>query len=94
MKLARTIAELQAELTSAEDVGLVPTMGVFHEGHLSLIRTCRAENDTVVVSVFVNPAQFGPDEDLARYPRDEERDLRLAEQEGVDLLFAPSAVEL
>jgi len=94
MKLARTIAELQAELTSAEDVGLVPTMGVFHEGHLSLIRTCRAENDTVVVSVFVNPAQFGPDEDLARYPRDEERDLRLAEQEGVDLLFAPSADEL
>ena len=94
MKVARTVAEMGAELMGAKEIGLVPTMGAFHEGHLSLIRSARAENDTVVVSLFVNPAQFGRDEDLARYPRDEQRDLRLAEQEAVDLVFAPSAGEL
>jgi len=69
-------------------------MGAFHEGHLSLFRAARAENDTVVVSLFLNAAQFGPGEDLERYPRDEERDARLAEQEGVDVLFAPAAEEI
>jgi len=72
----------------------VPTMGAFHEGHLSLIRRAREECETVVVSLFVNPAQFGPGEDFDAYPRDEERDARLAEQEGVDVLFAPAAEEI
>jgi pantoate--beta-alanine ligase len=70
-------------------LGLVPTMGYFHEGHLSLMRRARAECDRVVVSLFVNPAQFSPGEDLGRYPRDFERDCDLAAAEGVDLLFAP-----
>ena len=69
-------------------------MGAFHEGHLSLMRAARAECATVVVSLFVNPAQFGANEDLERYPRDEERDSRLAEEAGVDVLFAPSADEM
>jgi pantoate--beta-alanine ligase len=69
-------------------------MGAFHEGHLALFRTAREENDRVVVSLFVNPAQFAADEDLATYPRDEERDARLAEEAGVDILFVPSADEL
>ncbi|UCH77363.1 MAG: pantoate--beta-alanine ligase [Candidatus Coatesbacteria bacterium] len=72
-------------------LGLVPTMGYFHEGHLSLIRRARAECDRVVVSVFVNPTQFGPGEDLGLYPRDFDRDCELAAAEGVDLLFAPAA---
>ena len=76
------------------DVGLVPTMGALHEGHLSLLRAARAENETVVMSLFVNPSQFDDASDLARYPRDEERDLRLAEQAGVDVVFAPSAAEM
>ena len=92
MKIVRTAAELP--LSHQGSVGLVPTMGAFHEGHLSLFRAARAENDTVVVSLFVNPAQFAPGEDLDRYPRDEERDARLAEEEGVDVLFAPAAEEI
>lgn len=70
-------------------VGLVPTMGYFHEGHLSLMRRARAENDFVVVSLFVNPAQFGPQEDFGRYPRDRERDRAQAQAVGVDVLFCP-----
>jgi pantoate--beta-alanine ligase len=93
VKILRTIAELRAERRPGT-VGFVPTMGAFHEGHLTLFRAARAENDIVVVSLFVNPAQFGPNEDLRAYPRDEEGDARLAEQEGVDILFAPSAEEL
>ena len=93
MKVVRTVAELRAASRPGR-VGLVPTMGSFHDGHLSLFRTARGECDTVVVSLFVNPAQFAPTEDLARYPRDEQRDARLAEEAGVDLLFAPSAEEL
>jgi pantoate--beta-alanine ligase len=93
MRIARTIAELRAG-PDAGRVGLVPTMGAFHDGHLSLFRAAREECDTVVVSLFVNPAQFAPREDLARYPRDEERDTRLAEDAGVDVLFAPSAEEM
>ncbi len=94
MRTARTIAELRGALGGPGSAGLVPTMGAFHEGHLSLFRAARAENDTVVVSLFLNAAQFGPGEDLERYPRDEERDARLAEQEGVDVLFAPAAEEI
>jgi len=92
VRTVRTATELR--LSPQGSVGLVPTMGAFHEGHLSLFRAARAENDTVVVSLFVNPAQFGPGEDLDRYPRDEERDARLAEHEGVDVLFVPSADEI
>jgi pantoate--beta-alanine ligase len=93
VKTLRTIAELEAEPRNGS-VGLVPTMGAFHDGHLALFRAAREENDTVVASLFVNPAQFGASEDLASYPRDEERDARLAADAGVDLLFAPSAAEL
>ena len=92
MRIARTAADLR--LSPQGSVGLVPTMGAFHEGHLSLFRAARAENDQVVVSLFVNLAQFGAGEDLERYPRDEEHDARLAEQEGVDVLFVPAADEI
>jgi pantoate--beta-alanine ligase len=90
MKIARSAAELPHE----GEVGLVPTMGAFHDGHLALFAAARAENETVVASLFVNPAQFGESEDLARYPRDESRDAELAEQAGVDVLFVPEAEEI
>ena len=93
MKVVRTIGQLHAEPHEGR-VGLVPTMGAFHDGHLALFRTAREENDIVVASVFVNPAQFGANEDLATYPRDEERDAELAENAGVDVLFVPAAEEL
>ena len=97
MRTVRTVGELRAALAprrAAGDVGLVPTMGAFHEGHLSLMRHARAECETVVVSLFVNPAQFGEGEDLSAYPRDEERDAALAAELGVDLLFAPPLEEV
>jgi pantoate--beta-alanine ligase len=94
MKTVRTIAELRDELEGRSSVGLVPTMGAFHAGHVALFRAARAENDTVVASLFVNPAQFEAEEDLAGYPRDEARDAAVAEQEGVDVLFAPPVDEL
>ncbi len=77
--------------TQGKSIGLVPTMGYLHEGHLSLIRRCRKENDCTVVSVFVNPTQFGPNEDLDAYPRDTERDLALMRAEKTDIAFFPSA---
>jgi pantoate--beta-alanine ligase len=96
--MVRTIAELRAALPprhrDGRSVGLVPTMGAFHEGHLSLMRAARERCDLVVVSLFVNPAQFGDGQDLAAYPRDEERDAALAAAEGVDLLFAPAFQEI
>src|SRR3954467_7335483 len=95
MKTVRTIAELRAELANApRPVGLVPTMGFFHDGHLSLMRAARGANATVVVSLFVNPTQFGPNEDLEAYPRDEQRDLEMAEAQDVDIVFAPSIEEV
>ena len=92
MKITRTIAETRGALHG--EVGLVPTMGALHDGHLSLFRAARAENDLVVASLFVNAAQFGDRADLAAYPRDEARDARLAEQAGVDILFAPAPAEI
>jgi pantoate--beta-alanine ligase len=98
MKTVRTVADLRAELDpprrAGRSIGLVPTMGAFHEGHLELIRRARAENEVVVVSLFVNPAQFGPSEDLDAYPRDEARDAAQAEGLGVDVLFAPAVEEV
>ncbi|HSI67934.1 MAG TPA: pantoate--beta-alanine ligase [Planococcus sp. (in: firmicutes)] len=79
---------------SGKTIGLVPTMGFLHEGHLSLIQKAKAENDLVLISIFVNPAQFGPNEDFDRYPRDFERDRKLAEQAGADLIFAPDSSEV
>ena len=94
MKVVRTVAELREALAPARrdgtKVGLVPTMGAFHEGHLSLMRAARAECDTVVVSLFVNPSQFGQGEDFENYPRDLDADISLAGREGVDLLLLPS----
>ena len=98
MRTARAISQVRDALAHARGggarVGLIPTMGAFHEGHLALIRAARHECDVVVVSLFVNPTQFRPGEDLERYPRDEEGDARTAEAEGVDLLFAPAADEI
>jgi pantoate--beta-alanine ligase len=93
MKVVRTTTELRLALQDGRR-GLVPTMGAFHEGHLSLLRAARAECEQVVVSLFVNPAQFGAREDLQGYPRDEDRDARLAEQAGVDVLFVPPAEQM
>jgi len=90
MKVVRTIAELE----TAPRTGLVPTMGALHDGHVALLRAARRENDTVVMSLFVNPAQFDERSDLAAYPRDEARDLEIAQSEGVDVVFAPAADEL
>jgi len=87
-------AEAESARLAAQSIGLVPTMGFFHEGHLSLMRRARAECDLVIASLFVNPTQFGPGEDLSAYPRDFERDCRLAEREGVDLMFAPPNSEV
>ncbi len=93
IKTLKTIAQMRT-YEAERPLGLVPTLGYLHEGHLSLIRRAREECAAVVVSVFVNPLQFGPNEDLARYPRDPERDLKLAREAGADALFMPEAAEL
>jgi len=90
MKIVRGIGELQL----SGEIGLVPTMGALHDGHVALLRAARTENELVVASLFVNPAQFDEQADLAAYPRDEERDAAIAAAAGVDVLFAPSAEEL
>ncbi len=98
MKLVHTVAELRAEVAAAKaqglTIGLVPTMGALHEGHASLISAANKENDFVVVSVFVNPTQFAPNEDLDAYPRTLEADCRLAEKMGANIVFAPSPKEM
>jgi len=98
VKLLRAKDELRDALApirrEGSSIGLVPTMGFLHEGHLSLLRAARAECDLVVMSLFVNPTQFGPGEDLDRYPRDEERDLRLAGEAGADYVWAPPVAEV
>ncbi len=99
MQVARTVAEYRALRAArlAEQpgtIGLVPTMGYMHEGHQSLMRRARTECATVVTTIFVNPTQFGPNEDFSRYPRDEARDFAICESEGVDIIFAPSVEEM
>lgn len=98
MQVARTVREVRAWMKLAradgKTVGFVPTMGYFHEGHLNLMRRAKAECDLCVVSLFVNPTQFGPSEDYQRYPRDFARDAAMAESVGVDLLFAPEVEEM
>jgi pantoate--beta-alanine ligase len=98
VKIMRAVAEVRSAVGAARSrgdiVGLVPTMGALHEGHLSLIRRARLDNDLVVVSLFVNPTQFAAHEDLGAYPRDEQRDAALAESAGADILFAPPVGEI
>ncbi len=95
MRTVETIAEMRhIRRELAEPVGFFPTLGFLHEGHLSLVRQARSDNRSVVASVFVNPTQFAPDEDLASYPRDLARDLAMLEAEGVDVVFLPTAAEM
>ncbi|WP_456284218.1 pantoate--beta-alanine ligase [Microbacterium sp. JZ101] len=98
MRIVRTVSDMRAAVRTARaegaSIGLVPTMGAFHEGHLSLMRRAREASDVVVVSLFVNPTQFGANEDLGSYPRDEARDAALAEEARADILFAPPVSEM
>ncbi|MEN1969374.1 pantoate--beta-alanine ligase [Lentibacillus sp. N15] len=98
MEIIRSLNDMQTKsrtiIQQQQSIGLVPTMGFFHEGHLSLMKQAKKENDVVVTSIFVNPLQFGPNEDYERYPRNEENDIMLAENVGVDIIFIPDAAEM
>lgn len=98
MKICNSIEEMRAALRhakgSTQRIGFVATMGALHEGHLSLVRAAKAQADVVVASIFVNPTQFGPNEDFSRYPRTFESDCQMLNKEGVDLLFAPSVEDM
>ncbi|RLA92001.1 MAG: pantoate--beta-alanine ligase, partial [Deltaproteobacteria bacterium] len=98
MEVIKSPSEMQQRASAwrreGKVIAFVPTMGYFHEGHLSLMREGRERGDVLVVSIFVNPTQFGPGEDFDRYPRDMERDLRMAEEVGVDVIFAPTVEEM
>lgn len=96
MKIITSISELEEKIAQYADqeIGFVPTMGFLHEGHLSLVEEAKKENDIVVMSIFVNPLQFGPDEDFERYPRDTQKDSALAEAHGVDILFLPQVDDM
>jgi pantoate--beta-alanine ligase len=98
MQIIETIHEMQQKILSLKNdskrIGFVPTMGYLHDGHLNLIRKSKSENDITVLSIFVNPLQFGPKEDLSTYPRDFNRDSQLAQNEGVDFVFYPSVKEM
>ena len=98
MQVTKTVEETRKQIKAwkkeGKTIGLVPTMGFLHEGHASLIKKCREQNDIVVVSDFVNPTQFGPTEDLEAYPRDFERDSKLCESLGADLIFCPEPSEM
>src|ERR1700730_3737806 len=98
MKICKTIDDMRAASRQARHdgkrLGFVPTMGALHDGHLSLVRAAKAKCDVVAASIFVNPLQFGPSEDLAKYPRTFERDIGLLEKEAVDFLFAPTPEQM
>src|ERR1700727_3379583 len=98
MKICETVVDMRAACgdvrRGGRRLGFVPTMGALHEGHLSLVRAAKARSDVVVASIFVNPTQFGPTEDLAKYPRTFDRDRELLEKEGVEVLFAPTVAEM
>ncbi len=98
MKIIKSVAEMQSytlrQQIQGQSIGFVPTMGAIHEGHLSLVRRARDENDVVVVSIFVNPLQFGPQEDFRRYPRTLSRDIKLVSAAHVDILFIPTAADM
>ena len=95
MKILTSLSELRADLEyMSGSLGLVPTMGSLHEGHLSLVRAARQQNDNVAVSIFVNPIQFGPEEDLDIYPRNHDNDLNILQSEKVDILWIPDTEEM
>lgn len=96
MKLIRTVQTIREQIKRIRDkkIGFVPTMGYLHDGHLSLVEQAKKENDLVVMSIFVNPLQFGPNEDFERYPRNEQKDAKVAKEKGVDILFMPSVEEM